>query len=174
MQVWSIGHSTHSLAEFAALLESAGIGAIADIRTVPKSRRHPHFAKESLARELPARGVAYRHLDRLGGWRRPRADSPNAGWRIEAFRGYADYTATPEFQAGLAELLELARGDRTAMMCAEGLWWRCHRRLVADQLLIRGIRVLHIGPAGRVAAHERPPFAVATDGALTYPPPPPG
>lgn len=172
MVVWSIGHSTHSLDEFAALLEGAGIEAVADVRTVPKSRRHPHFASASLARELPARGIAYEHLGRLGGWRRVQPDSPNGGWENESFRGYADYTATDEFRAGVDELLALAEGRRTAMMCSEGLWWRCHRRLIADRLLVRGIDVVHIGPDGATAKHELTSFAVVSGDEITYPPPP--
>lgn len=170
MPVWSIGHSTHKLDEFVALLEGAGVETVADVRTVPRSRRHPHFASEALARELPARGIAYEHLSRLGGWRRTQRDSPNGGWRNESFRGYADYTATPDFRAGLGELLELAEDSRTAMMCSEGLWWRCHRRLVADQLVVRGIRVIHIAPDGKTTEHELTPFATVADGDLTYPP----
>lgn len=172
MTVWSIGHSTHSLAELVALLEGAGIEAVADVRTVPRSRRHPHFASEALARELPARGIAYVHLKRLGGWRRVQPNSPNGGWQNESFRGYADYTATDEFRAGVDELLALAERGRTAMMCSEGLWWRCHRRLIADRLLLRGIDVVHITPSGSTAAHELTPFAVVAGGEITYPPPP--
>ncbi len=172
MEIWTVGHSTHSLDEFTELLRGTGVEAIADVRTVPKSRRHPHFARDSLAAELPKRGISYRHLKSLGGWRRPRADSPNGGWRVEAFRGYADYTATAEFQAGLEELVALARQARTAVMCSEGLWWRCHRRLVADQLVVRGWRVAHIAPDGALTAHELTPFAVVEGGAITYPPQP--
>ena len=170
MKVWSIGHSTHGLDELVELLREHRIGAVADIRTVPKSRRHPHFGSESLAQGLPERGVAYSHLRGLGGFRRPHADSPNGGWRNESFRGYADYAMTEEFAAALAELRRIARSERTAMMCSEGLWWRCHRRLVADRLVVAGDAVLHVAPDGRTSEHELTPMAcVADDGQITYP-----
>ena len=170
MKLWSIGHSTHGLDELVDLLSEHGIGALVDIRTVPKSRRHPHFRSDALALSLPERGIAYTHMPRLGGFRRPRADSPNAGWRNESFRGYADYAMTEEFAAGLAELRRIAEAERTAMMCSEALWWRCHRRLVADRLVVAGATVLHIGADGRAAEHELMPIArVSGDGQITYP-----
>ena len=170
MKVWTIGHSTHGLDEFVDLLVEHGISALVDIRTVPKSRRHPHFRSDALARSLPERGIAYTHVPRLGGFRRPRPDSPNGGWRNESFRGYADYAMTDEFAAGLAELRQIAAAERTAMMCSEALWWRCHRRLVADRLVVAGDAVLHIGAGGRVSEHALTPIAsVADDGQITYP-----
>jgi uncharacterized protein (DUF488 family) len=170
MQVWSVGHSTHAAGELTALLAAHRIELVADVRTVPRSRRHPHFAAAALAEALPARGIAYRHLPRLGGWRRPAPDSPNAGWRNASFRGYADYALTEAFAAGLAELCELAAARRTAMMCSEALWWRCHRRLIADRLLVAGHAVSHIGADGRITPHELPPFATqGPGGRLTYP-----
>jgi uncharacterized protein (DUF488 family) len=168
--IWTIGHSTHTSAAFVALLAEHGITQLADIRTVPNSRRHPHFHTEALAGVLPAHGVAYLHLPRLGGWRVAAAESPNAAWRNASFRGYADYARSEEFALGLARLRQLASSRRTAMMCSEALWWRCHRRLVADRLVVLGDTVLHIGSDGRAAAHELTPFAsVEADGQITYP-----
>lgn len=170
MKVWSIGHSTHELDEFVALLRQHEIAALADIRTVPKSRRHPHFRSDSLARTMPERGIAYTHLKRLGGFRRAVEDSPNTAWRNASFQGYADYAMTEEFADGLAELRHLAETERTAMMCSEALWWRCHRRLVADRLVAAGDTVLHIGTDGRTSEHELMPSArVGGDGQITYP-----
>jgi uncharacterized protein (DUF488 family) len=163
----TVGHSTHSLEAFAELLAGHGAEALADVRAHPGSRRLPHFGRETLERELPVR---YEHFPELGGRRRPRPDSPNAGWEVEAFRGYADHMASPEFAAGLQRLETLAAVRRTAIMCAEGLWWRCHRRLVADALTVRGWRVLHVGPDGRTTEHSLPEFAVVEDGRLSYPP----
>jgi uncharacterized protein (DUF488 family) len=170
MQVWTIGHSTHPIDAFVALLVAHDIAQVADIRTVPKSRRHPHFHTDALARSLQERGVAYAHLPRLGGWRRPEADSPNGAWRSLSFRGYADYAMGREFARGLAQLLQLAAAGRTAAMCSEALWWRCHRRLVADRLVVAGDSVCHISPDGRASAHQLTPFAtVEPDGQITYP-----
>jgi uncharacterized protein (DUF488 family) len=170
LTIWSVGHSTHTLEGLLAVLAPSGIELVADIRTVPKSRRHPHFHTDQLARSLPAHGLRYVHLARLGGWRAPRPDSPNGAWRNRSFRGYADYALTGEFADGLAELRAHAAGARTAMMCSEALWWRCHRRLVADRLVAGGDRVLHIGSDGRTSEHRVAPFAVpAAGGALVYP-----
>ena len=170
IDVWTIGHSTHSSDAYAALLAAHGIEQVADVRTVPKSRRHPHFHSDALARDLDARAVAYEHLPQLGGWRPPRADSPNGGWRNTSFRGYADHAMGEEFAAGLAQLRELAATRRTAMMCSEALWWRCHRRLIADRLVVGGDTVWHIGSDARAAAHRLTPFAVVgPDRQITYP-----
>lgn len=170
IDVWTIGHSTHSADTFAALLGAHAIEQLIDVRTVPKSRRHPHFHTEALARDLAARGVAYAHLPRLGGWRLTHPDSPNGAWRNTSFRGYADYAMSEEFATGLAQLRELAAPRRTALMCSEALWWRCHRRLIADRLVVAGDTVLHIGSDGRTSRHELTPFAqVAPDGRVTYP-----
>ena len=170
MEIWTVGHSTHGLDDFVALLRMHGIEQLADIRAVPKSRRHPHFHIDALARSLPERAIRYVHLPRLGGFRRVRDDSPNDAWRNESFRGYADYAMTEEFAAGLTELRGLAARDRTAMMCTEAVWWRCHRRLVADRLVVAGDYVWHIGADGRSSAHELSPFAVVgDDGQITYP-----
>jgi uncharacterized protein (DUF488 family) len=170
MKVWTIGHSTHTFEAFARLLAMHDISLLADIRTVPKSRRHPHFHAEALARNLPGRGVTYVELPQLGGWRRGTPDSPNDAWRNLSFRGYADYAMGGAFSEGLAQLRELAAAQSTAMMCAEALWWRCHRRLIADRLVLAGDTVCHIGADGRTAAHQLTEFAaVSADGQLTYP-----
>jgi uncharacterized protein (DUF488 family) len=144
---------------------------LADIRTVPKSRRQPHFDTTALAFSLPAAGIDYLHLARLGGFRRPGQNSPNKGWRNLSFRGYADYALTEEFAAGLAELRDFACAKPTAMMCSEAVWWRCHRRLVSDRLVVGGDMVWHIGSTGRALAHQLTRFAVVgPDGQITYPP----
>ena len=169
MRVWTVGHSTHSIDAFVALLVAHDIAQVADIRTVPKSRRHPHFHTDALARSLPERGLAYVHLLRLGGWRHADAESPNRAWRNLSFRGYADYAMGDEFAAGLARLRALAAAQPTAMMCSEALWWRCHRRLVADHLVVAGDTVCHISSDGRATAHQLTPFAtVGSDGQITY------
>lgn len=168
---YTVGHSTHELQAFAALLRGAGVDGIADVRRWPRSRRHPQFDDDALAVELPLRGIAYDHLPALGGRRRPLRGSPNDGWEQEAFRGYADHMASAEFAAGIDALEGLAARRPTAVMCAEAPWWRCHRRLVADALVVRGWSVVHVGPDGRATPHELPPFAVVADGRLTYPPP---
>ena len=170
MTVWTIGHSTHTFGAFVRLLATHDISVLADIRTVRKSRRHPHFNAEELARSLPRSGVTYVELPRLGGWRRAISDSPNNAWRNLSFRGYADYAMGRDFNAGLAQLRELAAAESTAMMCAEALWWRCHRRLVADRLVLAGDTVCHIGADGRTSAHSLTAFAaVGGDGQVTYP-----
>jgi uncharacterized protein (DUF488 family) len=170
-RVFTIGHSTHELDRLTALLAPHGVQRIADVRRVPRSARHPQFRAETLATELPAHGIDYRHLPALGGFRRPLPDSPNGGWDNESFRGYADYALTAEFAKALDELCTLARDRPTAVMCAEGPWWRCHRRLIADRLTATGWTVCHIAPDGALAEHELPPFAEPqTDGTVRYPP----
>ncbi len=170
MRVWSIGHSTHPFDEFVGLLQMNGVERIADVRTVPKSLRNPQFHTGSLATTLPAAGIGYVHLERLGGWRKAEPDSPNDGWHNKSFRGYADYTLTDGFAAGLAELETLAEDTPTAMMCSEALWWRCHRRLVADRIVHQGGEVLHIAGNGTTAPRELTRFAVVDPhGRLVYP-----
>jgi uncharacterized protein (DUF488 family) len=142
--VWTIGQSTRTADEFEQVLAAHGIRAVADVRRFPGSRRYPHFGRDALAATLPRAGVEYAWMPALGGRRRPRPDSRNLAWRNLAFRGYADYMETAEFAAALDELLLLARRLPTAVMCAELLWWRCHRRLVADALVHRGLTVVHI------------------------------
>jgi uncharacterized protein (DUF488 family) len=169
--VYTVGHSTRSLEELASLLSDAGVSDLTDVRLAPGSRRNPHFSGRSLAASMPERGIAYTHEPRLGRFRRPVPDSPNRGWQNEAFRGYADHMASVEFRDGLDGLIAIARARTACVMCAEAQWWRCHRRLIADALLVRGLRVVHLGLGASVAEHELTPFAVVGDGlALTYPP----
>src|SRR5689334_21775582 len=168
MRIWTVGHSTRSLDDFLAILEGAGIEALADVRHYPGSRRLPHFNREALADSLRAVSIEYRHIVKLGGRRRPAPDSPNTAWRSEAFRGYADYMQTDEFRAGLDELLTLAAERPTAMMCAEAVWWRCHRGLVSDLLKSKGHEVLHITGPGKVDAHPYTSAARIVDGKLSY------
>jgi uncharacterized protein (DUF488 family) len=169
-RIFSVGHSTHQFSEFIRLLGAHQVEQVADVRAYPGSRRLPWFNREALSRDLPADGFRYVHLPQLGGRRHPSRDSQNGGWRVEGFRGYADYMAGGDFRAGLEALEEMAGHKATAMMCAEGLWWRCHRRLVSDALTVRGWEVVHIDPAGGTSTHELTPFAVLDAGALTYPP----
>jgi uncharacterized protein (DUF488 family) len=142
-----------------------------DVRSAPGSRRHPQFGRDALARSLPEHGIGYTHEPALGGFRRPRADSPNAGWEHRGFRGYADYMATEEFREGLAALELQGRERPTSVMCAEAQWWRCHRRLIADALTVRGWSVLHLGLGPEPVEHELTPFVVVGPAyTLTYPP----
>ena len=171
MSIYSIGHSTRSLDELVGLLREQGIGVLADVRTAPGSRRLPQFGRASLTAALPLRGLVYVHLPELGGFRRPRPDSRNTAWRNESFRGYADYMEGPEFRAGLERLLGLQEVGGApagvAMMCAEAVPWRCHRSLIADALLVRGVTVQHILGAGRLQPHALTPFA-RVDGTDTF------
>jgi uncharacterized protein (DUF488 family) len=171
MAVFTVGHSTRSLDELVELLHAHGIALLADVRTVPRSRRVPHFNQANLAAELPRRGVEYMHLPELGGLRRPRRDSPNTGWRSESFRGYADHMAGAEWQAALARLIDLGRERDVAVMCAEAVPWRCHRSLIADGLTVRGIQVRHIVGPGRAQSHALTPFARVDGERISYPPP---
>ena len=139
-----------------------------DVRAHPGSRRMPWTRSAELARSLAARGIGYEHVPALGGRRRPAPDSPNGGWQNEQFRGYADHMQTAEFEGALRRLLDEER--RTALMCAEAQWWRCHRRLIADALVAQGAEVLHIDARGETAAHDLTEFAVVEDGSVVYPP----
>ena len=161
-EVFTIGHSTRSLDEFLALLRENGIELLADIRRYPGSRRYPHFSSESLARAFP-----YVHMPELGGRRKPSPDSPNRGWRNDQFRAYADHMATPEFKAAVDSLI--ARPERTVVMCAEAVPWRCHRNLLSDELVRRGIRVVHILGPGKTQPHDMNPMAVVRGDHLEYP-----
>ena len=167
--IWTIGHSTRTLEIFLDLLAVYRIEAVADVRRFPGSRRYPHFAKDALAETLPTHGIVYQWLPRLGGRRPVRPDSPNDGWRNASFRGYADYLASAEFAEGLDELLALAGERRTAIMCAEAVWWRCHRALIADVLRVRGIEVIHILDATHSTVHPYTSPAHIVEGRLTYP-----
>ena len=169
--IWTIGHSTRTLEEFLGLLSKYRIEAIADVRRFPGSRRYPHFASDALAETLPAHGITYQWIPKLGGRRKVQPGSPNTAWRNASFQGYADYTATVEFAEGLAELLELAASKRTALMCAEAVWWRCHRSLIADMLKLRGIEVIHIVDATHTTVHPYTSPARVEDGRLSYAPP---
>jgi uncharacterized protein (DUF488 family) len=168
MTVWTIGHSTRPLEEFLELLSANRIEAVADVRRYAGSRRWPHFAQEPLGTALDNRGFLYIWFPELGGRRTPNPDSPNTGWRSAAFRGYADYMATEAFADGLARLINLASGLRTAVMCAESLWWRCHRGLIADVLRWLNFEVIHILGAGSTATHPYTPAARIVRGRLTY------
>lgn len=167
--VLTVGHSTRSLDALAEVLRAHGVEHVADVRTVPRSRRNPQFNRETLPEALAAYRVGYTHLASLGGLRHPHADSPNTGWRNLSFRGYADYMATPEFEAGLDELLALAGHQQVAIMCAEAVPWRCHRGLIADALLARGVGVEHILSAARRQPHRLTPFARVEGTHITYP-----
>lgn len=169
--VYTIGHSTRSAQELLGLLQEADVRLVADVRAFPSSRRHPQFNRPALAEYLRAAGIGYEHMPGLGGRRSPVADSPNGGWHETAFQGYADHMAAPEFQRALAGLEAAARETPTAIMCAEAVWWRCHRRLIADALVVRGWRVEHLGIGEGRAGHELTGFAVVgPDCELTYPP----
>ena len=154
MTVWTIGHSTRPIDAFLELLTIHQVEAIADVRRFPGSRRHPQFGREALQQALAAGGFDYQWIPRLGGRRSPRKDSTNTQWRSAAFRGYADYAETQDFAAGLAELLAVATAKRTAIMCAELLWWQCHHMLIADTLRARGVEVLHVLDAKPAQPHS--------------------
>jgi uncharacterized protein (DUF488 family) len=168
--VFTIGHSTRTFEAFATLLRAHGVRQVADIRTVPRSRRNPQFGRETLPGALAAVGIAYRHVPALGGLRHPRADSPNRGWRNDSFRGYADYMSTPAFDAALDEVMGYARVAPTALMCAEAVWWRCHRWLVADALVVRGVEVRHIIASAASSPHELNRLARVDGLRISYPP----
>ena len=151
--IWTIGHSTRALDEFIAMLKSLQIESVADIRSFPGSRRYPHFNKEALEVSLPENKIKYTHLKALGGRRKERPDSINTGWRVAAFRGYADYMETNAFKLAITELEAIASKERTAYMCSEAVWWRCHRSLVSDYLKVNGWTVMHIMGIGKVEEH---------------------
>ena len=167
--MWTVGHSTHPLEAFVALVTAHGVTMIADVRKMPRSRRHPQFNVETLPRSLDAAGLGYVHLGGLGGLRRERPDSINRGWRNPSFRAYADYMQTDEFARELEGLLALAARQRVAIMCAEAVWWRCHRSLIADALVARGESVLHILTLERAEPHVLREFARVENGRVTYP-----
>jgi hypothetical protein len=167
--VLTIGHSTRTIEEFLAMLAAHSIQLLVDVRSIPMSRRVPQFNSDALAASLREKGIKYAHLKTLGGRRHAKKDSPNLGWRNASFRGYADYMATEEFRTGLAHLLELAREKRTAIMCAEAVPWRCHRSLIGDALLARGVIVEDIMNASSRRAHELTPFAKVEGFNVVYP-----
>ena len=166
--LWTIGHSTHTLEEFISLLHEHGIERVADVRRFPGSRKYPHFNPDALGPSLAAAGIDYTPIPALGGRRKPLPDSPHSAWRNEAFRGYADYMDTDEFREAAAELAAIARGERTAIMCAEGVWWRCHRSMISDWFKAHGWTVLHIMSSGPAKEHPYTPVARIEHGELTY------
>ncbi|HEY2082604.1 MAG TPA: DUF488 domain-containing protein [Verrucomicrobiae bacterium] len=168
LTIWTIGHSNRTLEQFLELLESQRIQLLADVRRFPGSRRLPHFNQENLSKSLADAGIEYVHFPELGGRRKAFANSPNNAWRNEAFRGYADFMMTEEFRAGINRLLELARSKRTAIMCAEALWWQCHRSLIADYLKASGHEVIHIMGANKTDEHPFTSAARIVDGKLSY------
>ena len=167
--LWTVGHGTHSRDEFLDLVRVAGVAAVVDVRIAPGSRRHPHFGRDALARWLPDAGVAYRWERRLGGFRKPAPDSPDVALRNESFRGYAGYMRTDEFRAAVSDLLAGARPAHTAVLCSETVWWRCHRRLIADQvMLLHGWSVRHVLPPGRCSEHLPTAGVRVADDVLGY------
>lgn len=167
--VLTIGHSNRPLEEFIHLLESHQVTCVVDVRTVPRSRHNPQFNQSSLPDSLKPVGIGYVPMPGLGGLRRAKQDSVNYGWRNASFRGYADYMQTPEFAQNLEELIRLAATERLALMCAEAVPWRCHRSLIADALLVRGIPVEDIMSASHRQIHALTPFAKVQDLTITYP-----
>ena len=188
MRIWTIGHSTRTIDEFISLLKANEINLLADVRTWPGSKRYPHFNKDALAKSLSEQGIRYEHFPELGGKRKSKPDSRNTAWRNASFRGYADYMETEQFQNGIERLLNIAgQGAATwavaekrydgseavtpcaiAIMCAEAVWWRCHRSLIADCLKARGVEVLHVLGATKVDPHPYTPAARIVNGELSY------
>jgi uncharacterized protein (DUF488 family) len=195
MRIWTVGHSTRTIDEFVSLLKANEIKILADVRAWPGSKRYPQFNKDALAESLSAHGIRYEHFPELGGKRKTKPDSRNTAWRNASFRGYADYMETEQFQKGIERLLDLSRSDgppqdgfaaansgspesfrgweavtpwRTAIMCAEAVWWRCHRSLISDYLKARGVEVLHILGASKVELHPYTPAARIVNGELSY------
>ena len=167
--IFTIGHSTRPVDEFVRLLKAHEIQAVADVRTIPKSRHNPQYNEVDLKESLRKASIRYRHVPKLGGRRRTTKDSINLGWRNASFRGYADYMAAPEFEAGLEELLKIARTKNTAVMCAEALPWRCHRSLIADALIKKGWLVRDIMSRSSATKHRLTPFLKVREGRLIYP-----
>ena len=169
--IWTIGHSTREIDIFISLLEENGIKSVADVRMFPGSKRYPQFNKETLAKSLMTHRIRYEHFPELGGRRKSKKDSLNTAWRNESFRGYADYMETEDFRKGVARLLDLAReAGPTAIMCAEALWWRCHRALISDFLKARGIEVTHIIDLAKTEPHPFTSAARVENGELSYRP----
>ena len=169
LTVFTIGHSTRTLGEFIQLLKSYGVTLLVDVRTVPRSRHNPQFNKETLPASLRPEGVRYIHMPEIGGLRRPKRDSVNLAWRNSSFRGYADFMQTKEFADNLLKIMELARENCLALMCAEALPWRCHRSLISDALVVRHVKVQHIISAASTITHELNEMARVEGTKITYP-----
>lgn len=167
-RIWTIGHSTREIADFISLLKENGIKAVADVRMFPGSRRYPQFGREALAKSLADAGIRYEHFPELGGRRKAKPDSKNTAWRNESFRGYADYMETEDFQKGIERLADVGRRAGVAIMCAEAVWWRCHRSLISDYLKARGVEVLHILDHNKVEPHPFTSAARIVNGELNY------
>jgi len=168
LTLWTVGHSTRSIDEFITILKSLDIQTLVDVRSFPGSRRYPQFNKERLSDSLTEAGFDYQHFPDLGGRRRAKADSLNMVWRNETFRGYADYMETEEFREAIERLVEVARRRHCVVMCAEALWWRCHRSLISDYLKVRGANVVHITGPGKSEGHPFTSAARIIDGELSY------
>jgi uncharacterized protein (DUF488 family) len=168
LTIWTVGHSTRSLSEFLEMLAANRIEALADVRQYPASRRYPHFNQRELSQSLIEAGIEYISVKELGGRRKPRPDSHNTAWRNESFRGYADYMETAEFRAGIERLLAVARLKRTAILCSEAVWWRCHRSLISDYLKAAGLAVEHILDMNKNEPHPYTSAARIKEGKLSY------
>jgi uncharacterized protein (DUF488 family) len=168
--IYTIGHSNRPLEEFLNMLRAHDIAQLIDVRTAAGSRRNPQFGKSELSLALEAEGTRYLHLPELGGFRKPRIDSRNTGWRNASFRGFADYMETPQFEAGITRLLEVAEARTASIMCSEAVPWRCHRSLIADALTVRGQEVRHIMSANKADEHRLTPFAKVDGTEIWYPP----
>jgi uncharacterized protein (DUF488 family) len=166
--IWTVGHSTRTAEQFREILLAHGIQVLVDVRSFPGSRRYPQFNRSALSESLTSHAIEYKHEPRLGGRRSPRRDSHNTAWRNASFRGYADYMDSEQFKAGVEELLELAREKRVAVMCAEAVWWRCHRSLIADYLKAAGYEVIHIMDEKKSEEHPFTSAARILDGELSY------
>ncbi len=171
--LWTIGHSNRPWAQFESMLAGAGIVRLADVRRFAGSRRNPQFSRDALPAALAVAGIRYWPLPALGGRRKAAPDSPNTAWRVDAFRAYADHLASPGYIEAREALMDAARSERTCVMCAEAVWWRCHRRLIADDFVARGWTVMHLLGPGNVQPHLPNPDAVMVDGVLRYPGPQP-
>jgi uncharacterized protein (DUF488 family) len=169
MRIWTIGHSTRAIDDFISLLKENEINLLVDVRAWPGSKRYPQFNKDTLAESLNAHRIRYEHFPELGGKRKSKPDSRNTAWRNASFRGYADYMETEQFQKGIERLLDVAaEAGPTAIMCAEAVWWRCHRSLIADYLKARGVEVLHVLGANKVEPHPYTSAARIVNGELSY------
>ena len=168
-RIWTVGHSTRTIDVFISLLEENGIKLVADVRSLPGSKRYPQFNRETLAKSLTEHGIRYEHFPELGGRRKAKKDSHNTAWRNASFRGYADHMETEEFRRGIERLFDLAnKFGPAAIMCAEAVWWRCHRALISDYLKTRGVEVVHIVDAKKIESHPFTSAARIVDGELKY------